>query len=107
MAIDIKKNSTSVSAREAIAEVLNTFDEQELDPIKELCLIAKDPSTPRDEKISVLKELASYKAPKRKAVDVNLESAEGITVKIIKINNVQTAVNEMFKEGSNGDNSST
>lgn len=107
MAIDIKKNSTSVSAREAIAGVLNTFDEQELDPIKELCILAKDSNTPRNEKISILKELASYKAPKRKAVDVNLESSEGITVKIIKINNIDNAVESMFKKEPNGDSSPT
>lgn len=97
MGFEKRNNSTTVSAREAIADVLNTLDEQELDPIKELCIIAKDFTTPRDEKISILKELASYKAPKRKAVDVNLSSEEGLTVKIIKINNPDTAVNEMFK----------
>jgi hypothetical protein len=109
MGIEKRKNSTSVSAREAIADVLNTFDEQELDPIEELCKIAKDAGTPLDDKISVLKELAQYKAPKRKSVDVNLESSEGITVKIIKINNPEQAAEKMFNksEGADGDNTTT
>lgn len=96
MALEKKHSSTTVSAREAIAEVLNTLEDQQVDPIVELCKIAKDTSNPLDMRVGIFKELASYKAPKRKAVDVNLSSEEGLTVKIIKVNTTTAAVDEMF-----------
>ena len=106
MSFEKKANSTTVSAREAIATVLNTLEEQELDPIKELAIIAKNELTPLDMKVGVLKELASYVAPKRKSVDVNLSSDEGITVRILKINNPEAAAEQMFKNPPSKDKDS-
>lgn len=92
----LSKNGATVSAKEAIATVLNTLDEAGVDPIKELALLTKDTTTPLNEKIGILKELAQYTAPKRKSVDINLESEEGITVKIVKVNSVKAAADSMF-----------
>ena len=118
MAKKIKKTASTVSAREAIASTLNTLDELELDPIMELGKIYKGESplvqtNDPEVKIQILKELAQYATPKRKAVDINLESEEGITVKIIKVSSPQEAAKDMFKPAElkkekelNGDNPS-
>ena len=80
-----KQKKVSVSTRDAVAELFNKLEEQGCDPIKELATLAMDPVTPLSDRISILKDLAQYTAPKRRAVDITTPGNEdGITVKIVK-----------------------
>jgi hypothetical protein len=79
-----KKNKVSVSTQDAVAELFEKLHTAGCDPIKELAQFAMDVTTPLDTRISILKDLAQYTAPKRRAVDINPGSDDGITVKIIK-----------------------
>jgi hypothetical protein len=84
MALKKGKAKVSVSTQEAIAELFNKLDEAGCDPIAELATLAMDPNTPLSDRISIMKDLAQYTAPKRRAVDISTSSEEGITVKIVK-----------------------
>lgn len=87
MALDKLRNRVSVSTQEAVAEVFNKLDEQNCDPISELAKIAMGPLTPLSDKISILKELAQYIAPKRKSVDVTTPSDNNFVVTIKNFSN--------------------
>ena len=85
MALRTKKNPTSVSAQEALAELFIKLKDLSCDPIKELATFAMDPVTPLHDRILILKELAQYTAPKRRAVDIVADgSDDGLVVKIVK-----------------------
>lgn len=77
----------SISTQESVAEVFNKLEDEKCDPITELARIAMAELTPLSDKISILKELAQYTAPKRKAVDVTTSSPEGIVVTIKNFSN--------------------
>ena len=79
-----KKKSISVSTQDAIAELFNKLRDADCDPIAELATLAMDPVTPLSDRISILKDLAQYTAPKRRAVDVTTTNDAGVTVKIVK-----------------------
>lgn len=80
----IRKSKTSVNTREALAEVFQKLAAKDCDPIAELADLAMSVNTPLDTRVGILKELAHYTAPKRRAVDVTASGSEGIVVKIIK-----------------------
>ena len=84
MALKKGKAKVSVSTQEAIAELFNKLNDAGCDPIAELAALAMDPNTPLSDRISIMKDLAQYTAPKRRAVDISTSSEEGITVKIVK-----------------------
>jgi hypothetical protein len=79
-----KLNSTPVSTKDAIAELFMKLESEGCDPVTELARMAMDPLTPLEQRVSILKDLAGYTAPKRRAVDVVNHNEDGITVKIIK-----------------------
>jgi hypothetical protein len=84
MALKKQKAKISVGTQEAIAELFNKLNDAGCDPIAELAALAMDPNTPLSDRISIMKDLAQYTAPKRRAVDISTSSDEGITVKIVK-----------------------
>ena len=84
MALKKQKAKISVGTQEAIAELFNKLNDAGCDPIAELAALAMDPNTPLSDRISIMKDLAQYTAPKRRAVDISTSSEEGITVKIVK-----------------------
>lgn len=84
MALKKGKTKVSVSTQEAIAELFNKLDAAGCDPIAELATLAMDHNTPLSDRISIMKDLAQYTAPKRRAVDISTSSEEGVTVKIVK-----------------------
>lgn len=84
MALKKSKARVSVSTQEAIAELFNKLADAGCDPIAELAALAMDSNTPLSDRISIMKDLAQYTAPKRRAVDISTNSEEGVTVNIIK-----------------------
>lgn len=79
-----KKKSISVSTQDAIAELFGKLHDVGCDPIRQLAELAVDPTIPLSDRISILKDLAQYTAPKRRAVDVTASNDAGVVVKIIK-----------------------
>lgn len=81
-----KKAKSTVGAREALAELFNKLTVAGCDPIKELAELAMDATTPLHDRIAILKELAQYTAPKRRAIDLMDGSGneDGLVVKIVK-----------------------
>lgn len=80
------------------ADIIALFEEEDLDPIKEMITMAKqghqyeDPESgeikfmPLDpkERFQILKELAGYVAPKIKAVDVSEKRKQKTVIKIVQ-----------------------
>jgi nitrite reductase/ring-hydroxylating ferredoxin subunit len=80
------------------ADIIALFEEEDLDPIREMVKMFKegteyeDPETGEikhlpldpDQKFKVLKELAQYAAPKIKAVDVSERKKSKTIIKIVK-----------------------
>ena len=92
-----KRKSTPVSTQHAIEELFNKLTEAGCDPIAELAKYSMDTSVPLETRVNILKDLAQYTAPKRRAVDVTTKSEEGIKVNIIKYNkNIDKMAERMF-----------
>lgn len=64
------------------AKMLDTLNELDCDPIKELATIAKDPNVDVGQRIKVLCDLANYIHPKKKAIDISSGDESGIVVRI-------------------------
>jgi hypothetical protein len=79
-----KKTKTGVSAKAASAEVFAKLEAAGCDPIAVLAELATDPNVPLDLRVNILKDLAGYTAPKRRAIDVNTTTEDGLVVKIVK-----------------------
>lgn len=79
-----KRKTTPVSTQQAIAELFNKLEEANCDPIAELAAYAMSTTTPIEMRVSILKDLAQYTAPKRRSVDVVQQSNEGVKVTIVK-----------------------
>lgn len=79
-----KKGKTTANGKAASDEVYAKLEAAGCDPIAMLAELAINANTPLDARIGILKDLASYTAPKRKAVDVTSGGEAGLTVKIIK-----------------------
>lgn len=89
---------TASSSSALNADILALFEEEDLDPIKELILMAKNghpmvhPDTGElinipldaDQRFRVLKELAEYVAPKLKSVDVTQHRKPKTVIKVVK-----------------------
>lgn len=85
MALKRLKTGASVSTKEAIAEVFNKLEAEGCDPITEMARLAMDDDTPLEKRIIILKELAAYVAPKRRAVEfTGDDDQEGVKVTIVK-----------------------
>jgi hypothetical protein len=92
-----KRKTTPVSTQDAIAELFNKLHDAGCDPIKELADMAMDPATPRNERIAILKDLAQYTSPKRRAVDVTTSQDSGVVVKIVKYSKDVNQARNMMK----------
>jgi len=58
--------------------------DENYDPLREMIILAKDPSTSLDNRITLHKELAQYVSPKLKAVELTAEVSGGIQVNVVK-----------------------
>ena len=87
-----KKSPTPVNTQAAIAELFMKLADAGCDPISELAELAMNPATPLDTKVSILKDLAGYTAPKRRAIDVTTKDEGVVKIAIRKF--TQDAVGE-------------
>lgn len=90
-----KKRTSTVSAKAVIEEIFTKLEEAGCDPITELASMAVDKTIPLDTRVGILKELASYIAPKRKAVDVVSHEEDGVVVKVVKYSKGTTQLEKM------------
>lgn len=80
---NISKKTAQRMTKAALMQVLNTLDECNCDPLKELAKIAMDPVIDLDTRVSVLKDLTNYVHPKRRSIDIqSAEGSEGLIVNI-------------------------
>jgi hypothetical protein len=75
--------------------------DENYDPLREMIILAKDPSTPLDHRVTLHKELSQYVAPKLKAMELTAEVSGGIQVNVLKF--ADMAVKEAIKEASADD----
>jgi len=94
-----KKKTTSVATQDAIAELFTKLETEKCDPITELARLAMEDTTPLSDRINILKDLAGYTAPKRRAIDVTFQEDTSLVVKIIKYTkDTKGQVKGMLKE---------
>ena len=94
-----KKTKTGVSAKAASAEVFAKLENAGCDPIAVLASMAVDTNVPLDLRVNILKELAGYTAPKRRAVDISTTTEDGMVVKIVKYSSGNKQLEKMCDPG--------
>jgi len=72
------------------------------DPIEGMAMLAVDPTTSQELKFQAFKELAQYVAPKRKAVEMEIEGSGSLNINVIRFSDV---VKDTDTDG--GDNSTS
>lgn len=70
-------------------EIQERLDELGVDPIEGMAVIAMDPTTSPELKLSCYKELAQYVAPKRKAVDMNATMDGSFSIEVVRFTDVE------------------
>ena len=75
--------------------------DENYDPLREMVVLAKDPGTPLDHRVTLHKELAQYVAPKLKSMDLTAEVSGGIQVNVLKFADKVTQA--AIKEASDDD----
>ncbi len=87
------KNKRSAEIEEKLA-ALNC------DPIEGMATIAADPTASLELKLQAFKELAQYVAPKRKAVEMEIEGNGSFNINVVRFS-------DAAKDGDGGDNSTS
>jgi hypothetical protein len=72
------------SIKEIRQQVNKLCRDENYDPLREMILLAKEPTTPLDHRVTLHKELAQYVAPKLKSVELTAEVNGGIQVNVLK-----------------------
>lgn len=70
------------------------------DPIEGMATIAADPTASQELKFQAFKELAQYVAPKRKAVEMEIEGSGSFNINVVRFSDVA-------KADDGGDNGTT
>lgn len=70
------------------------------DPIEGMAMIAVDPTSGPELKFQCFKELAQYVAPKRKAVEMDIEGSGSFNINVVRFSDVA-------KDVDGGDNGTT
>ncbi len=70
------------------------------DPIEGMAMIASDPTASQELKFQAFKELAQYVAPKRKAVEMEIEGSGSFNINVVRFS-------DAAKDVDGGDNSTS
>jgi hypothetical protein len=70
------------------------------DPIEGMAMLAVDPTASQELKFQAFKELAQYVAPKRKAVEMEIEGSGSFNINVVRFSDVA-------KDADGGDNSTS
>ena len=110
------KITTGLQSSALNADIIALFDEEDLDPIRELIILAKHGHRQVDEsgiekfvplapmeRFKVLKDLAEYAAPKLKAVDISERKKTKTIVKVVQHGDRLTASQTQSLENTSRD----
>ena len=97
MAYEKKRKAASMASQEAVAMVEEKLKKVNCDPITELASLAVDQTLALDTRINILKELAQYTAPKRRAVDIRGSGDMNVHVIIKKFSKGIEVAQGMFR----------
>ncbi len=67
--------------------LFSMFEEEEFNPIAELIAYAKDKDIPREERIKIVKDLASFYQPKPRTVDIQADVKGNLSISMIDFRN--------------------
>jgi hypothetical protein len=84
--MSIRERFAGVRSQETLS-ILAILEEVGADPFRVMGEICADETSPKEIRLSAAKELATYIAPKRRAVDNEGKSADGLVVQIVKFGN--------------------
>jgi hypothetical protein len=83
----------------ALYDLQFKLDAEDLDPIIEMAKLAKNVNTPLAERIKILRDLAQYLHPKRRAVEIGNADDEGLVIRIKKFSENDSAESKLTDEG--------